>query len=93
MQISLNTEAEAVITEILQSGTYDNADDVIVDAVEALREKISLLNAELQKGVDQIASGQTVPYNLQHLKELAEERTNQGLGFRKNSAALPSSAD
>jgi Arc/MetJ-type ribon-helix-helix transcriptional regulator len=95
MQVSLNTASEALISEIMASGLYTNPDEAVTDALTMLRgslhDKKELLEAELQKGIDQIDRGETVPYDLEKIKRLASDRIHQGLGYtRKNSAALPS---
>jgi Arc/MetJ-type ribon-helix-helix transcriptional regulator len=94
MQFSLNTASETLISEIMASGVYENPDDAVTDALtmlhESLRERADYLGTELQKGIDQIDRGETVPYNLEKIKGLASERVRQGLGYtRENSAAIP----
>jgi Arc/MetJ-type ribon-helix-helix transcriptional regulator len=97
MQISLTPEAEGLIEEIMQSGTYENLDDAMTAALEmlgaSLREKSKQFDIELQKGIEQIEREETVPYDLGKIKALATERIHQNLGYtREDSAALPSVA-
>lgn len=95
MQISLTPESEGLIAEIMQSGAYENLDDVMTAALELLsaflRQKNERFDAELHKGIEQIERGETVPYNLKKIKALATERIHQDLEYtRVDSAALPS---
>jgi Arc/MetJ-type ribon-helix-helix transcriptional regulator len=97
MQLSLNTASETLISEIMASGAYGNPDEAVMDALamlhESLLEKQESIDAELQEGIAQIERGETVPYDLSKIKDLASARISKGLAYmRTNSAALPPSA-
>ena len=95
VQISLTADMQAAIEEIMESGDFDSLDDVLLEALMMLREtiarKVKQFEAELQKGIEQMESGETTLYDRQAFMAEYRERRRQGLGYtRENSAALPS---
>jgi antitoxin ParD1/3/4 len=64
MPLSLSPELERRITEKVESGEYDSAEDVVSDALDALSQlteeekaKHDALRQEIQKGLDSLNNG------------------------------------
>ncbi len=87
MHISLTDRLEAWVREKVESGLYNNASEVIREALrtqmraEATREeKLEALRAEIQKGLDDVEAGRVSRYSLEELKAdrdaLLSERTS-----------------
>ena len=75
MHISLTDRLEAWVREKVESGLYNNASEVIREALrtqmrtEATREeKLEALRAEIQKGLDDVEAGLVSTYSLEELK-------------------------
>jgi antitoxin ParD1/3/4 len=70
MPISLSPELERQITEKVDSGEYDSADDVVRSALRALCKedrdyatRLEALRGEIQKGIDSLDKGLHSPKN------------------------------
>ncbi|MBW3572338.1 MAG: type II toxin-antitoxin system ParD family antitoxin [Gemmatimonadetes bacterium] len=68
MPLSLSPELERRITEKVESGEYDSAEDVLSDALDALSHlteeeeaKHNALRREIQKGIDSLNNGRYSP--------------------------------
>lgn len=68
MPIPLSPELERRITQKIESGEYDSAEDVVSNALCALsREdeeyatRLKALRGEIQKGIDDLDNGRRVP--------------------------------
>jgi antitoxin ParD1/3/4 len=64
MSLSLQPETERLIEEKLESGNYDSADKVVLDALRALSHEdeqysicLGALRGEIQKGIDSLDAG------------------------------------
>lgn len=68
MSISLSPDLERQITEKVESGEYDSADEVVRHAMQVLSElkqehavRHAALRAEIQKGIDSLDRGLRSP--------------------------------
>jgi antitoxin ParD1/3/4 len=68
MSLSLQPETERLIEEKLESGNYDSADEVVLDALRALSQedqqyaiRLEALRGEIQKGIDDLDNGRHSP--------------------------------
>ncbi|MCR9130450.1 MAG: type II toxin-antitoxin system ParD family antitoxin [Alphaproteobacteria bacterium] len=75
MHVSLTDRLEAWIREKVESGLYNNASEVVREALRAKMqaemseaEKLDALRAEIQKGLDQLDRGETGTLTLEQLK-------------------------
>lgn len=75
MHISLTDRLEAWVREKVDSGLYNNASEVIREALRAkiladqtYQEKLDALRAEIQKGLDDVEAGRVSTYSLEELK-------------------------
>lgn len=92
MNVSLTPRLEAMIREKVDSGLYNNASEVVRDALRLLdeRDKESRLRAELAIGLAQIERGETIPWNsglLEQLKRASE--ANAAAGKPISDAVIP----
>ena len=75
MHVSLTPELEAIVQDKVKSGYYSNASEVVRDAIRRLHER-ELASYNLTKvlnlGLEDIESGQTVPYDMQAIREKAK---------------------
>ena len=67
MNISLTPELEQLIASKVASGYYHSSSEVVREGLRLLAEqdeikkrRIEILNQEIQKGLDQLNSGQTI---------------------------------
>ena len=74
MHISLTSHFEAYVADKVESGRYNNASEVILEALRLLeahdaREsaKLAILKAEVQKGIDEADRGDFVDIDLEDL--------------------------
>jgi antitoxin ParD1/3/4 len=79
MNISLTKHFEDFVRDRVESGRYNNASEVMRDALRALeaREKaeaaqLAWLRAEVQKGIDDVAAGRVGPLDIEEI--IAEGR-------------------
>ncbi len=75
MHVSLTDRLEAWVREKVDSGLYNNASEVIREALRAKMraemseaERLEALKAEIQIGLDQLDRGETETLTLDHLK-------------------------
>jgi antitoxin ParD1/3/4 len=76
MHISLTDRLEAWVREKVESGLYNNASEVIREALRAkiladqtYQEKLDALKAEIQKGLDQAERGEFVELTREQVKK------------------------
>lgn len=82
MHISLTDRLEAWVREKVDSGLYNNASEVIREALRAkiladqtYQEKLDALKAEIQKGVDDVEAGRVSKWDKDaFLAEMLAER-------------------
>ena len=84
MNVTLAPEFEAMIRERVERGAYNNATEVVQEALRLLdeRDRRDRLRAALAVGDEQYARGHVVPWAPDFMRRLmveAEERTRQGL--------------
>ncbi len=84
MNVSLTKELEKMINQKVKSGLYNSASEVIREGLRLLNEqdqlrqiRIEELRREIQKGIDQVRSGNFNTYNSG--EELADEIINRGI--------------
>jgi len=89
MHVSLTERLEAWVREKVESGLYNNASEVVREALRAKMlaemseaEKLEALRREIQIGLDQLDRGETETLTLEQLK--AELNAAQG---REDDAA------
>ena len=87
MSIQLSPTAEALVTELIERGDYDDPDTVVVEALEALweRKQSERLKAAIAVGIEQSKRGQVVPWTpgfMDRLKRQAAENVRLGKPFK-----------
>ena len=83
MAITLSPDLETIVREKVMGGTYDDAYDVVREALQFLdeRERMGRLQTELASGLEQIERGATIPYTpnfIERLKREAAEHVRLG---------------
>jgi len=75
MNVSLTPDLEAVVRAKVESGLYNNASEVIREALRIIEreEKLQRLRQELDKGLRAIEEGRTVTYTTELLDKLKAE--------------------
>ena len=82
--VELGETLEAFLAELVASGRYSSADEAVREALNLLRQREAAwakLEADLQKGVDDIDAGRTIPADevfdklIRKYEKLAQERT------------------
>jgi len=90
MHVSLTPELESIIQAKVKSGYYSNASEVIRDAIRRLHEQDSLsgqLKIALQAGMQSIQQGNTVPYDMNAIRQQAEADDQQGKSINPDVTA------
>jgi antitoxin ParD1/3/4 len=88
MMVSLTPQHQALVEQIIASGQYHDADQVIAEALRLLSERarrMQWLRAELQVAYEQEARGELIDYTpdmMERLMEEADERSRFGLRVR-----------
>ena len=84
MNISLTPKLETLIRNKVKSGRYNNASEVIREALLVLdqRDRHERLKTEVEKGFAQIERGETVPYNMRAAKKAARAGLKSGRKVR-----------
>ena len=87
MQVSLTPELEELIQRRLESGRYNNATEVMQEALRLLdeRDRVARLREALAIGEAQVARGETkewTPDFMEKLMQRAEAEERQGLPIR-----------
>jgi antitoxin ParD1/3/4 len=83
MNVSLTPQLEAMIRAKVESGMYNNASEVVREALRIMEreEKLHRLRGEVQLGFDQLDRGERIPFTSQTMERLrreAEENTRLG---------------
>lgn len=83
MALTLTSRIEALVLEQVESGQYQSADEVIEEALQALRDRDALqgLREKLQIGKDQILRGESFEFSTSWSEdrwERAVERAKAG---------------
>jgi antitoxin ParD1/3/4 len=83
MSVTLTPQIEAMIRERVESGRYDNANDVVREALRLLeeREKLDHLRSLLAVGLEQLRRGEFVEFTPDYMKDVhqrAQEALRRG---------------
>jgi antitoxin ParD1/3/4 len=85
MNVNLTPHFEAMIREKVESGRYNNASEVVREALRLLeahdRQQVEQLRAALAIGLEQIERGEAVPYTPQvraEIREAAFQKAQEG---------------
>jgi antitoxin ParD1/3/4 len=72
MSVTLTPQIEAMIRERVESGQYDNADDVMREALRLLeeREKLDHLRSLLAVGLEQLQRGEGIEFTAERAEEI-----------------------
>ena len=76
MNVSLTPQLEAMIRAKVESGKYNNASEVVREALRLMQEretKRERMRAEIQIGLDQLERGETVEYTKDMMERLMKE--------------------
>ena len=81
MNVSLTDELEQFVQSQVSSGMYYSASEVIRDGLRLLKErellrqiKIEELRKEIQKGIDSLETGESVPFDVEEIKAEGRKR-------------------
>lgn len=81
MNVSLTKELENFVNELVSSGMYYSASEVVRDGLRLLKEQEQLkkirveeLRAEIIKGFDQSQNGESKPLDIEAVKAEGEKR-------------------
>lgn len=81
MNISLTPELEQFVQSRVESGMYYSASEVVREGLRMLREKemlkqikIQELKKDIQKGINSLDAGNTVPFDLEQIKAEGRKR-------------------
>lgn len=92
MNVSLTPRLEELIREKVESGLYNNASEVVREALRLLqqRDREQRFRDELAIGLAQIERGETVPWNSELLATLIREsEANAAAGRLVDDAVKP----
>lgn len=82
MNVSLTPELEKLVTDKIESGMYQTASEVVLEALQLLqdrdRRKLSRLRRDIRAGFEQIEQGQYTEYDERTVKNLAKEVKARG---------------
>ena len=80
MNVSLTPQLEDIIKRKVASGMYGNASEVVREALRLMeeRDRYQELRAEVTAGFEQIERGDTVPLNMESIKQGVREDSRQG---------------
>ena len=91
MNVSLTPKLEQMIREKVESGLYNNASEVVREALRLLdaqeREMHYRLDAALRAGLKEIEEGKAVPFTREHRDHLLQE------GLKRASSGKPLNPD
>ncbi len=84
MNVSLTPHLEAMIRQKVESGRYNNASEVVREALRLLeeRDRLARTRAAIASGVAQIKRGEGIPWHPEMMNDLireADEADRQGL--------------
>ena len=94
MDISINEHNKEQINRKVKSGQYSSPDDVIKTALELLDEhdrEARETHANVQRGLDQLESGECTEYTDKSLQELFDGISERGRKWLESRDAKPSS--
>ncbi len=81
MNVSLTKELENFINELVASGMYYSASEVVRDGLRLLKEqehlkkiRVEELRAEILKGFEQSQNGESIPLDIEAIKAEGEKR-------------------
>ena len=84
MNVSLTPELEAMVAEKVKSGLYNSASEVVREGLRLVREQDQLreirlneLRAEIQKGIDSLERGESMPLDVEDLKARVRAQVEQ----------------
>jgi putative addiction module CopG family antidote len=81
MTVSLSREQEQLIKEHLATGRYSSEDAVLNEALALLQrheKAVEKLRAEIQEGLDDLATGRSHTYTKETSQQLADEIKQRG---------------
>ncbi len=80
MNVSLTPQLEEIVRRKVATGMYGNASEVVREALRLMdeRDRCQDLRAEVAAGLAQIERGETVPFNMESIKQGAREAAQQG---------------
>ena len=80
MNVNLTQELEQVVRRKVKTGLYNNASEVVREALRLLlqRDALELVRTEAAKGFAQLRSGNSAPLNMQRTKRMAKANTKKG---------------
>jgi antitoxin ParD1/3/4 len=76
MNVSLTPQLEKLVREKVESGRYNNASEVVREGlrlIEQRDQRLERLRAEMQRGIDQIARGESVVVNDEFFDSIERE--------------------
>ena len=76
MNVSLTPQLEQMIRDKVESGRYNNASEVVREALRLIEDRdqrLERLRAEMQRGIDQIARGESVVVDRAYLARVRDE--------------------
>jgi Arc/MetJ-type ribon-helix-helix transcriptional regulator len=82
MEITLAPDQEQIVKRLMASGKHDNPAEAVVEALTILEDEYDLelmmpkavVQAEIQKGIDQSERGEGKPWNLEEFLTSARAR-------------------
>jgi len=82
MNISLTDHFSDYVSQLVESGRYSNASEVVRAALRLLEDQDRLAEAKIQaainRGIDQLDAGKGIPFNPQALKQEGRRRLAEG---------------
>jgi antitoxin ParD1/3/4 len=89
MNVSLTPQLEDIIKRKVASGMYGNASEVVREALRLMdeRDRYQELRAEVAAGFEQIERSDTVPLNMEGIKQAAREASRQS--HKVNPVVIP----
>jgi antitoxin ParD1/3/4 len=86
MNVNLTPELEAMVRRKVESGLYNNASEVVREALRLMfrdeHERFQRLRAAVTEGFEQAERGETVPYSAELMDRLKREATAAALAGR-----------
>jgi antitoxin ParD1/3/4 len=84
MNVSLTKELENFINELVSSGMYFSASEVVRDGLRLLKEQEAIkkiryeeLRTEILKGYEQSQRGESKPLDIQAIRDTVPNKTNE----------------
>jgi antitoxin ParD1/3/4 len=84
MNVSLSPQLEALVRRKIETGPYNNATEVVQEALKVLdeRDRAAQLKAALAVGEEQFRRGDTIPFTpelVEEMKREAERMAQEGV--------------